>query len=404
MGVQRSVKFVRYLPSHGWQPTVLTTSAKPALTDLDMARQVPPQTEIVRVGGLVLPVSWPWRLRYGIRQWILTVDDRIGWLPFAVRRARRLLQQNAFDAIYSTSGPYTDHLVALRLKRDTGLPWVADFRDPWLDNFSQQFATRVHRAVCAYLERQVIEAADRILVVSEQMRTQFLNRYPFLSPSNCIILPNGFDPNDSESLTPADRDNRFTIVYTGSLYGAQSARTFLTALSDCLHDEKIPHPDIRVRFVGLAGIETREQVQELEVGSVVEFLGFVPHQQALAHQLAADLLLLIVGSGPGAASVSTGKVYEYLAAGKPILALAPPSAAAALVEEAEVGTIAPPDDPEAIAVALTKLYRDWREGQLRVRSNPAILARYDRRNQTARLAQIFDELSHPSEQTRGKIA
>ncbi len=402
-GVQRSVKFVRYLPSHDWQPTVLTASAKPALTDPELARQVPPQTEIVRVGGLVLPVSWPWRLRYGIRQWILTVDDRIGWLPFAVQRARRLFQQNAFDAIYSTSGPYTDHLVALRIKRDTGLPWVADFRDPWLDNFSQQFATRVHRAVCAHLEQQVIETADRILVVSEPMRTQLLDRYPSLNASRCTVLPNGFDPNDFERLESAPRDGRFTLVHSGSLYGPreQSAQAFLLALNLNLRNQEIPRHAICVRFVGRAGFEAHEQARQLGLEDVVEFRGQLAHREALAHQLAADILLLIVGSGPGSASVATGKVYEYLAAGKPILALAPPSAAAALVEEAQVGTTAPPDDPKAIAVALTQLYRDWREGQPQVRPNPAILARYDRRNQAAQLAQIFDTLIQPAAKTRG---
>jgi glycosyltransferase involved in cell wall biosynthesis len=133
-------------------------------------------------------------------------------------------------------------------------------------------------------------------------------------------------------------------------------------------------------------------------------LGHLPHQEALAHQLAADLLLLVVGSGPGSSAVATGKIYEYLAAGKPILALTPASAAADLLEEAQVGMIAPPDDPKAIASALTRLYRDWREGRLQAAPDPSFLARYDRRNQTARLAQIFDELSQPSGQTRGKIA
>lgn len=406
MGVQRSVKFVRYLPNYHWQPTVLTTSARSTLTDPEMARQVSPETTIVRVGGLVLPVSWPWRLRYGIRQWILTVDDQIGWLPFSVRRARQLMKRNSFDLIYSTSGPYTDHLVALRLKRKTGLPWVADFRDPWLDNYSQEFATKAHRALCAHLEQQIIEAADQVLVVNEQMRTQFLNRYSSLSPSNCIVLPNGFDPNDYEGLKPVAHDGRFTLVHAGSLYGTrvQSVRVFLLALARCFQNQGISRRKICVRFVGRAGHEAQEQVQTLGLGDVVEFLGHLPHQEALAHQLAADLLLLVVGSGPGSSAVATGKIYEYLAAGKPILALTPASAAADLLEEAQVGMIAPPDDPKAIVSALTRLYRDWREGRLQAAPDPSFLARYDRRNQAARLAQIFDELSQPAGQTRGKIA
>lgn len=392
-GVQRVAKFVKYLPRFGWQPTVLTGSAPGALVDPSLDLEVPASTRVVRVRGWVLPPAWPWRLRHWLKRWCLVVDEQIGWLPFAVRQGLALLRTRSYSALYSTSAPYSDHLVALRLKRTTQLPWVADFRDPWIDNFSIQFATSLHQSWCARLEREIVSTADRVLVVSEPMRQKFLDRYPQRKPQHIITLPNGFDPADYEGVAPAARDERFTLVYTGSLYGPRNAGSFLAAVSDLLERGVIPRSNLSVRFVGNIGPETAQQVARWQLTDVVELRGYVPHRQTIAHQLAADLLVLIIGSGPGSESVLTAKIFEYLASGKPILALIPPGAAADLLAEAGVGQMVPPDEPEAIAVALADLFVEWQQGRLQVTPDPLVVARYNRQLQTAELAHILDELA-----------
>lgn len=398
-GVQRTVKFVKYLYEFGWQPTILTAPTTIPVRDPSMEAEVPSQTAIVRVRGLTLPDCLPWRFRRWVTHWVLTVDEQVGWLPFAVREGSALLGQGGWQALYSTSTPYTDHLVAMRLKRESQLPWVADFRDPWLDNFAAAFATPVHRSFCARLERNIVFAADRVLVISEPMRQQFLRRYPELPPAHVITLPNGFDPADFELVKPAARDSRFTLVYAGSLYGSRTARPFLTALRQLLDDQTIPRDMLCVRFVGSPGYETAQLVTEWALNDVVELVGYLPHTESIAQQLSADALLLIIAGGANSEAVFTAKIFEYLAAAKPILALIPPGTAADLLTEAfgvealaGALCIVPPDDPAAIATALVTQITAWREGRLQGSPDPAVIGRYDRRRQTGELARILDEL------------
>jgi glycosyltransferase involved in cell wall biosynthesis len=347
----------------------------------------------IRQSASSTPRRLPWRARRALARWLLVVDPEIGWLPFAARRGRRLLRGGGYDALLSTSGPYTDHLVGLRLKRATGLPWVADFRDPWLGNESASFPTALHRALVARLERRVVEAADRVLVVSEPMRTMLLARYAGLAPGNVVALPNGFDPADFVGVEPAARDGRLTLVYAGSLYGSRTARPFLAALRRVVDGGGVPRGQIRVRLAGNTGQEAAQVVAEWGLGDVVELSGYLSHRQVLAEQLAADALLLIVGAGPGSEVVLTAKIFEYLAVGAPILGLVPPGAAADLLREARVGRLAPPDDEAAIAAALSALFADWQSGRLAATPDPAVVARYNRREQARRLAAILDELA-----------
>lgn len=393
-GVQRSAKFVKYLPHSGWQPVVLTAPiAGGGLQDMSLAAEIPSQTPVVRVRGAVLPHFLPWRVRRWLARWLLVVDEQLGWLPFAARRGLQLARERPVQALYSTSGPYTDHLVGLRLKRATGLPWLADWRDPWLGNESAAFPTGLHQALCARLERAIIFEASRVLVVSEPMRRDLLARYPALPPEQVVTLPNGFDPADLEGIEPAPRDERLTVVYTGSFYGSRTARPFLAALRQVLEVGLVPRAGITVRLVGNTGQDAAQAVADWHLSDVVQLGGYVSHRDVLAQQLAADALLLIVGAGPGSDVVLTAKIFEYLATRRPILGLVPPGAAATLLHEAQAGSIVPPDDVQTIAQALVTLYADWHAGRLHVSPDPAVVARHDRRLQAGQLAALLDEVA-----------
>ena len=392
-GVQRTVKFLKYLPEFDWQSIVLTGPRPRHATDESLARDVPAETPVVRVRGAALPGHWPWRVRRWITSWLLTVDAQVGWWPFAVRRGLAIARTHELAALYSTSAPYTDHLVAWQIKKKVGVPWVADFRDPWLENFAPRFATRWHRYVCACLEAEIVHTADRVLVVSEPMRKQFLRRYPYVQPDHFVTLTNGYDQADYADVAPVAQDGRrFTLVYTGSLYGKQSGRPLLAAIKRVLQDGAISRHWFRVLFVGAAGKETARLVQSWKLDDVVEIRGYVPHAQMIGHQLGADVLLLIIGSGPHSEVVLTSKIFEYLATGKPILALVPPGAAADLLREARVGHFASPDDPEAISAILVRLSAQWRQGKLVAEPDPKVVTRYDRRELTKKLVGILHEV------------
>jgi glycosyltransferase involved in cell wall biosynthesis len=399
-GVQRTLKFIKYLPGCGWRPVVVTArQPSTRLNDPDLAAEIPAQAQIIRTGDVRMPDWMPWRLRAWIARWLLVVDEHIGWLFFAERASLRCLQQESIQAIYSTSAPYTDHLSGYRLKRKTHLPWIADFRDPWVGNFSANFPTRLHQRLAEKMENDVVRMADRVLVVSEPMRQALLSRHPAIPAGKVIVLPNGYDPEDFAALQPeriqaAREADRLLIVYSGSFYGQrQTAEKFLQALAWTLEGGQIPRERARVRFVGNAGRHTLELIEAYGLNDICEATGYLPHRQSLAHLMAADVLLLIVGRGAGSEAVFTGKIFEYLASGKTILCLADPGAAADLVREAQAGEVVDPQDMAAIAAQVENLYQQWATGRLNQRQPQAeVVKRYDRRTLAMQLATILNEI------------
>lgn len=393
-GVQRTLKFVKYLPEFGWQPVVLTAKLKGAyLGDASLEREVPPGVFVHRTSALLLPSWLPWRLRNFVARWLLVVDEQLGWLPFAVTQGRKIIEDSGIEAVYTTSAPYTAHLIGLRLKVQTGLPWVADFRDPWLGNFSNTFPSPLHKQMAQRFEHQISLTAERVVVVSEPMREALLARYS-LAPEQVYTLSNGYDPADFDGVEPLGQEAaRFVIVYSGSFYGRQTPIYFLQGLRAALGDGRLSRQKVQVRFVGNIGQTARNQIKALGLTDKVQVTGYLPHRQSIGHLLGADLLLLVVGSGPGSEVVFTGKVFEYLAAGKPILALVAPGAAANLVQEAQAGVVVDPEDVRAIADQIAALYQAWQQGELKITGNQDVVARYDRRLLTGQLARVLDEVA-----------
>jgi glycosyltransferase involved in cell wall biosynthesis len=406
-GVQRTLKFVKYLPDCQWRPIVVTPhQSKTRLRDEDLAAEVPPQAQIVQTADLGLPGWLPWRLRAWIARWLLVVDEHIGWYFFAMRGSLQISRGETVQAIYSTSAPYTAHLIGYRLKQRTNLPWIADFRDPWVDNFSASFPTQFHRRLAENLEGNVLRVADRVLAVSEPMRQAMLARHPHIPAAKVIVLPNGFDPQDFSALPPeliqaASEKDRFLIVYSGSFYGRrQTPQHFLKAVRRSLDDQIIPMERLRVRFVGNTGKHTLDLIASMGLQEVCRMTGYLPHRQSLVHLMAGDVLLLIVGRGPGSQAVFTGKIFEYLASGKTILCLADAGAAADLVQEAHAGLVVDPQDTQAITAQIGLLYRQWEKGKLNLgQPNPGVVQRYDRRLLTTHLAEILNEIARPGGQS-----
>lgn len=396
VGVQRTLKFVKYLPENGWNPQVLTVKTpRFTLLDEDLLTEIPNSIAITRTHAALLPHQIPWRIRELISRWILIVDEQVGWYPFATSAGRQIIHENPVDIIYSSSSPYTSHLIARQLAIGFQLPWVADFRDPWVGNSNLRFPTRLHRNMTERLERQVLQDASHVLVVSPPMKQSFCDRYPSLDPAKFTWLPNGFDGEDFVDVHPMPRDkDRFTLVYTGSFYTqGRTAKFILEAVEAAIRSGTIPRERIRLRMVGNTGKTTRETISALHLDDVVEVPGFVSHGQSIAHLMAADVLLLIIGDAADASAVFTGKVFEYLAANKPILCLANEGVAADLVRRTRVGIVVPPVDVPQISYSLHELYQQWQSGRLTLDPDRQLIETFERRQLTAQLAGIFDTLT-----------
>jgi glycosyltransferase involved in cell wall biosynthesis len=395
VGVQRSLKFTKYLPEFGWKPHVITVRPpKHGLIDRNLLREIPTNTSITRTRTVSLPAGLPWRLREWITRWILTVDEQIGWYPFATRAGFEVMRAKPVDIIYSSSTPYTAHLVARRLAKATHLPWVADFRDPWVENAYIRFPTRLHRNTVEKLERLVLQEASHVLVISPPMKESFSSRIRSIDPSKITYLPNGYDEDDFLNAQPEPRDQeRFTLVYTGSFYTqGRTARSILEATRLATTSGRIPRGRICLRMVGNIGKLTQNLISELDLADIVETPGFVSHEQSIAHLLSADALLLIVGSASDSSAVYTGKIFEYLAANKPIVCLANEGVAADLIGCARAGIILPPDDVEQITQHMVAIYTQWQEGQLKIEPDHQLIQTFERRQQTGKLAELFNGL------------
>ncbi len=394
--MQRTLKFVKYLPEFSWQPLVLTCQPpEGTLRDESLLEDVPANLAVRRTKALVPSPRLPWRLRHFISRWLLVVDEQVGWYPYACRAGMRWLRDMPAQVIFSSAPPYTTHLVAKYLHQQARVPWVADFRDQWIGNWSIQFPSPLHHRFAARLEREILQQADHVLVVSQPMGDSFRERIEGIDASKISWIPNGFDPDDFSRVEPAERQlDCFYLVYTGSFYAHDlTALPILRAVHDIVSNNKVPRTHFRLRLVGNTGKSTARWITELDLQDVVETPGYVAHKHSIAYLLAADAVLLVIGSSPASQLVYTGKVFEYLGSEKPVLCLAKDGVAAELIRRSGSGIVVPPDDIDQISHALVEMYHRWQSGELAGHPDQSLIQCFNRRNQARQLAEIFSRIS-----------
>lgn len=398
-GVFRPLRLTRWLPERGWSVTVLSVSARARiLKDPELLADVPPGTRVERTASFEPRTPLLALAKVGLRglasrlePWFRIPDDQRGWVPFAVRRARAILASDPHHAVITTSAPYSAHLVGSALRRRLGLPWIADFRDEWTSNpwLVASMPTAWHRRLQRRLEAEVLRTADRVVCVSRPWLDNLRAATPDEPEAKFRVLENGFDPRHFDRPAPPHPD-RFRVVYTGTFYGPRSPRPFFEAVRRLLADGRIPEADLEVLFVG----HTANAPALAEIpAACTRILEHRPHAEALRLLDAAAVLLLVIPreGGPGN---HTGKLFNYLAAGRPILTLAPePNVAADLVRESRSGIVVPPDDPSAIADALAALHREWKAGRSRPDQDRGLVARYGADRQAGDWAALLDGLT-----------
>jgi glycosyltransferase involved in cell wall biosynthesis len=368
-GVQRPLKFATHLPALGIETHVLAPDdpkwihrddelEPPTLAWVHRARYIgpvgrKPAEELHGTTGLARVQ----RQAALLGRRFLVPDENVSWNLTAIPAAVRIVRREAIDVVLTTSPPSSVHLIGAAAKRATGVRWVADLRDSLVAHphrRAERLAVRAKEQGEHLVARLVAGQSDAIVAVSEAIAAELRER----SPRGPVVhIPNGADFDDFAGLAYR-RGDRFRITHAGSFFGKRDPRPFLTALAQV--------DDVVARFVGDFRAADREWAKSLDLGDRLELLPYVPRRRSLALQRDSEaLLLLIPDAGGRGRGVLTGKVFEYLAAERPILGLVPPDGAAArLLEETGAGTVVAPDDLDGTVRALTALRDRWQAGSL----------------------------------------
>jgi glycosyltransferase involved in cell wall biosynthesis len=393
-GVFRTLKFTKYLPQFGFRPYVLTVkNSMYTPKDPTLVREIPPEVKVTATFSFEHRILRASRLLNIDPEWFFITDVNLGWLPFAVYAGTKIIKQENIDVIYVSVPIWTSLLIGYLLKKKTQKPMVIDFRDPWTINPFKKTPTKFHARIDDYLERTVLASADYVITVSQPYRRRLIEKYPFLK-NKCEVIMNGFDPDDFKDLKRQPLQDEFRIVHAGSLYGLRTPKYFLRALQELVQEKPYLRKQLEVQFVGNYGKEAPVIVDKLGLNDLVRFIGFMPHEKSLELMVNSHVLLLIVAVGGYETSgIVTGKLFEYLFSGRPILALAPKNSIVAnIIQSANAGLVVS-SDTEAIKNGILEFYEQWTEGKLAATTNTAVIERYNRKVLTHKLAQIFEKIT-----------
>ena len=377
-GVQRVAGFVKYLPDYGWHPTVVT--ARPAgyfAYDESLRREVEAAGAVIhgtrsldptRLFGkrhvVALPAESVRRPLTAVSRFLFVPDNKIGWVPFAIRAGKRLHQSRPFDAVFASAPPYSALLAALHLAKQHGLPLVVDFRDDWVGRPVHHFPTGWHRQISVRMERRVLGRATVVTAINRVIRDALAGRNPHAN--NVVVLSHGHDVGTPPAASVPRNGRKMRFLYAGVFYDAQTPDFFLRALATVGRTHPEVAQNLEAHFLGLLPSQSQSLITRLGLDGIVHYGGYVPHAEVVAAQHAADILWMTIGDRPGAHGITTSKLSEYMGCRKPILALVPPGTAQETLEPYQAARIVHPSDVDGIAQAIVGLFRAWQGGTLPV--------------------------------------
>ena len=399
-GVQRWLKLAGYLPGQGIETHVLAPD-DPRWIQSDPELEIPAGVHVhraryhgpggIRPGEKLLGISGLrrlWRRTLLTPRRLLLPDENVSWLAGALPAARRIVRREGIDVVITTSPPTSVHMIGAHLRRHTGVRWIADLRDSVVaksDRHYERALVRLKEKANRRLARTIARRADAIVCVTPTIAEQMTE---LGARGETLVIPNGADFDDFASIE-YERGERFRITHTGNFFGKRDPRPFLSALA------QIDAP-ITARFIGEFRTADRLWAESLGLDEKLELIRFQPHAEAIASQRNSEALLLLIPYSAGRGTdVTSGKIYEYLAARRPILAAVPPRGAAAeLVRKAGAGLVVAPDDSEAIRAALSELVERWRKGKLTdVELPPELVSGIDRKERMREIAELIERIA-----------
>jgi len=430
-GVQRTLKFAKYLYKFGYNVCVLTVedarngsirdeSLKYEALDgikifrakegnpnfiINIANKAINKRNVISrdVNKFQVPnhsSSFKTNIKKKIKNILLNIyrslsipDDKISWKKEAVKLGNEIIREENIDLIYSTSAPYTCHLIALALAKFSNIPWICDFRDPWALNPFVDYPWFIKK-INSNLEKKVVKRSDKVISVSQPIIDDFVLNYKDEDPSKFKVITNGYDEEDFIGYNKDIKPEKFTITYNGTLYGKRSPSNFLEAVTRLIESSKIDKSKIILKFVGEIGRDAKADINNftLRFGDIVQCIDYLPHKESLKQIENSSALLLIIESGEGSQGIYTGKIFEYIRSGKNIIGIVPDGVAKDLIMKTNTGFCCHPDKINEIEEAINNCYLIWNEDKEPIIFNSAIINGYNRENLSKKLANVMENI------------
>ncbi len=416
-GVQRWLKFVKYLTKCGYEPIVYTPENPNApANDASLEKDIPSGLTIIKQ-----PIKEPYQLYRAftgrsknenpgaafasskqnnaiekIANWIRSnffiPDARILWVKPSVRYLTEYIQKHHIDLIVSTGPPHSMHLIGMKLRKKFGIPWVADFRDPWtgIDYYDELLLSSMADNKHKRLERQVLQTADHVITVSEANKEEF-NQMGF---DHISVITNGFDPDDlkTDQVVP---DKKFSIAHIGTFMYNRNPEVLWEALKQLTGENPELAKDLEIKLVGKIDQRIIEHIKKHDLEKFLKQTDYLPHDQAIRELKESQLLLLVINKTGNSKGMLTGKVFEYISSGRPVLCIGPKSSdIERLLKETHSGMLSEMNDLGCLKENILHFYDTFKKGVLV--TQPKNLENYSRENLTAQLSVIFDSLTTPT--------
>ena len=406
-GVQRWLKFSKYLRGFEIEPVIYTID-NPSYPILDKSSEseIPKDLEILKqaifepnsmlsffgrnnkkesAGFLNPNPTFLGKIVQYIRANYFIPDARKFWIQPSVNFLSNYLENNHIDAIITTGPPHSMHLIGLELKKKLGIKWISDFRDPWteIDYFQQLPLTKKATKKHQDLEQEVLINSDMVVVVGETMKDKFLKH-----TNRIEVLTNGFDT--IEDLSTQKLDEKFSITHVGLMNSDRNPTILWEVLNEISNTNLNFKNDLRIKLIGKLDDAV---IQDLKVfdHNTIETIPYLDHKDVGKYQASSQILLLSINEVPSAKGIITGKIFEYLQAKRPILAIGPEDGDAAMIlKNTNAGTIVGFKNKTALKATILNLYKDYKEGVLFVKSID--IEQYHRKNITSQLAEVIKKV------------
>lgn len=408
-GVQRWLKFVKYLPDFNIQPIVyIPENPTYPIIDTGLESEVSEKTIILKnkitepygfasifsknktkkISSGIIPnqkkQSFLEKTLLWVRGNLFIPDARFLWVKPSVNFLKKYIQENNIDTIVTSGPPHSLHLIGLALKKEAGIKWFADFRDPWTTIGYHKalklslYAEKKHKA----LEKEVLNTADTIIVTSKTTKTEF----EAITSKPIEVITNGYDV---EKVTKLPLDEKFTLAHIGSLLSERNPRILWKVLQELLKENKDFKNDFRLKLIGATSQEVLDTISEFKLNDYVLNLGYVSHQEAVQHQRKSQILLLIEIDSEDTRSIIPGKLFEYIVSERPIIAIGPKdSDFAEIITETNTGVFFTYDEKERLKALLLKYYQEYQNQNLKVHA--VCLQQFSRKSLTEQLAKLIN--------------